>query len=279
MHTHFTELVTNFCLSFSFFAGTDNYHASQGNVAGGYANTVTGHQQIVRGTIPQTQQPSVDGSQKNPQQQGYQQQQQQQRQNQQQQPQYQRAPTKNLNTVGMRPPSQPTLNNQLIGTQGGTPMFIPQGYAYTPQNAPYPLTMQSYPIQYGTAMAAYNRPYNSCNTVFYGIPSNMAYGANPRGTTPQMAAAAPVQSMPPGNAVPQQTLMTNQMVAPPVTPQQTTTPVQPKRPSRAVPIINPVTKDLVIVNNSSVDVSETVSNAQKTFLSKESLILKPKKIF
>lgn len=50
--------------------------------------------------MPQTQQPQVDGSQKNPQQQVYQQQQQQ-RQNQQQQ-QYQRAPTKVKNFSGFQ---------------------------------------------------------------------------------------------------------------------------------------------------------------------------------
>ncbi|XP_063706993.1 eukaryotic translation initiation factor 4 gamma 1-like isoform X2 [Culicoides brevitarsis] len=233
---------------------TDNYHASQANVAAGFTNAVTGHhtQQIVRGgAIPQTQQSQVDGSQKNPQQQVYQQQQQ--RQSQQQQ--YQRAPTKNLNTVNtvMRPPvnSQPALNSQLINTQGAQQIYMHAGFPYQQQPG-YPM-VNPYQMQYGAVQttpmyrpfgAGYNAP------VYY---QNMQFSSNQRGATAQMATAAPVQTMPPGTAIPQQTLMANQMAAPVAQQQQTQVP--PARVKKPLAIKNPVTNEIVNVEA----VSETAS--------------------
>lgn len=195
----------------------------------------------------------MDGSQKNPQQQVYQQQQ---RQNQQQQ--YQWAPTKNLNQVSMRQTvnSQPALNNQLLGAGQ---MYLPSNFQYS-SNSGYP-TMVPYPMQYG-AVVGY-RPHPNYITVYF-APTNMAFAPTPRGTTPQMATATPVQSMPPGTTIPQQSLMTSQMAPPPVVAQQPVValPIQRKRASCAVPIVNPLTKEPVIgpLTTPSVDASETVSH-------------------
>lgn len=140
-----------------------------------------------------------------------------------------------------------------MGAQSTPQMFIPASpqYAYSHFAPNGAVIYNQAPLQY-PSMPGY-RPFHTNQAVYF--PTNISYNPNPPRVSGPQIASVPVQQSMSSSTLSQQSVMANQVGG---TPPVQAAPVQ-KRPSRALAIIDPVTKQQVHLNNSSVDASETVS--------------------